>query len=285
MWKNAVRRAATPFLAPAFSTPAQNPSWHSLAGAWVAHAALACGPVDPPSGRLSKPMILATPAAALLLGASCHVHCSPFPVLAGRQHTLVSCNPRRAPCAVHGGIVNLCRGCMRVRWLRVACFVAACDRVRLWCVIMAADSYGTFSEDDIAGLRSEASQRGITRSNPRFIEEHEKPFHLPWFTKIMIVIAVLGFITVGTLLLTAFFSGHLGMMSVTRGGTVPAPTHSPPRAHPTHGHARPRRELADRRFELLRCSPPSRMRPEAPSLLLVENYQERCKAHSLFGHY
>lgn len=79
------------------------------------------------------------------------------------------------------------------------------------------DSYGTFSDDDIAGLRSEASQREITRSNPRFIEEHEKPFHLPWFTKIMIAIAVLGFVTVGTLLLTAFFSGHLGMMSVTRG--------------------------------------------------------------------
>jgi hypothetical protein len=141
---------------------------------------------------------------------------------------------------------------------RVACFLAVCDRVRLRCVVVAADSYGTFSEDDIAGLRSEASQRGITRSNPRFIEEHEKPFHLPWFTKIMIVIAVLGFITVGTLLLTAFFSGHLGMMSVTRGGTVPFPA-------PTHGHARPRRELADRRFELLRCVSPSRMRPEAPS--------------------
>jgi len=77
--------------------------------------------------------------------------------------------------------------------------------------------YGTFSDDDIAGLRSEASQREITRSNPRFIEEHEKPFHLPWFTKIMIAIAVMGFLTVGTLLLTAFFSGHLGMMSVTRG--------------------------------------------------------------------
>lgn len=79
------------------------------------------------------------------------------------------------------------------------------------------DSYGTFSDDDIAGLRSEASQREITRSNPRFIEEHEKPFHLPWFTKVMIAIAIMGFITVGTLLLTAFFSGHLGMMSVTRG--------------------------------------------------------------------
>jgi len=48
--------------------------------------------------------------------------------------------------------------------------------------------------------------------------QHEKPFHLPWFTKIMIAIAVMGFLTVGTLLLTAFFSGHLGMMSVTRGG-------------------------------------------------------------------
>ena len=81
-----------------------------------------------------------------------------------------------------------------------------------------SDSYGTFSDDDIAGLRSEASQREITRSNPRFIEEHEKPFHLPWFTKIMIAIAIMGFLTVGTLLLTAFFSGHLGMMSVTRGG-------------------------------------------------------------------
>ena len=34
----------------------------------------------------------------------------------------------------------------------------------------------------------------------------------------MILIAILGFLTVGTLLLTAFFSGHLGMMSVTRGG-------------------------------------------------------------------
>jgi hypothetical protein len=33
----------------------------------------------------------------------------------------------------------------------------------------------------------------------------------------MISIAVLGFITIGTLLLGAFFSGHLGMMSVTRG--------------------------------------------------------------------
>lgn len=57
----------------------------------------------------------------------------------------------------------------------------------------------------------------LARSNPRFIEEHEKPFKLPWFTKIMIAIAVLGFACVGTLLLTAFFSGHLGMMSVTRG--------------------------------------------------------------------
>ncbi|EKX54637.1 hypothetical protein GUITHDRAFT_150070 [Guillardia theta CCMP2712] len=79
------------------------------------------------------------------------------------------------------------------------------------------ESYGTFSDDDIAGLRSEASQREIARSNPRFIEEHEKPFHLPWFTKIMIGIAVLGFMCIGTLLLTAFFSGKLGMMSVTRG--------------------------------------------------------------------
>mmetsp|Transcript_57451 Transcript_57451/g.117598 ORF Transcript_57451/g.117598 Transcript_57451/m.117598 type:complete len:155 (-) Transcript_57451:252-716(-) len=79
------------------------------------------------------------------------------------------------------------------------------------------DSYGTFSDDDIAGLRSEASQREVTRSNPRFIEEHEKPFHLPWFTKIMIGVAVLGFMCIGTLLLTAFFSGHLGAMSVTRG--------------------------------------------------------------------
>jgi hypothetical protein len=57
----------------------------------------------------------------------------------------------------------------------------------------------------------------LARSNPRFIEEHEKPFHLPWFTKIMIAIAVLGFMVVGTCLLSAFFSGHLGMMSVTRG--------------------------------------------------------------------
>ena len=57
----------------------------------------------------------------------------------------------------------------------------------------------------------------IARSNPRFIEEHEKPFHLPWFTQIMIFIAVLGFMVVGTCLLSAFFSGHLGMMSVTRG--------------------------------------------------------------------
>ena len=57
----------------------------------------------------------------------------------------------------------------------------------------------------------------IARSNPRFIEEHEKPFHLPWFTKIMICIAVMGFMVVGTCLLSAFFSGHLGMMSVTRG--------------------------------------------------------------------
>jgi len=79
------------------------------------------------------------------------------------------------------------------------------------------DGYGTFSDDDIAGLRSEASQRELARSNPRFIEEHEKPFHLPWFTKIMIAIAVLGFMVVGTCLLSAFFSGHLGMMSVTRG--------------------------------------------------------------------
>lgn len=79
------------------------------------------------------------------------------------------------------------------------------------------ESYGTFSDDDIAGLRSEASQRELARSNPRFIEEHEKPFKLPWFTKVMIFIAVLGFGTVGTLLLSAFFSGHLGMMSVTRG--------------------------------------------------------------------
>eukprot|EP00285_Hemiselmis_virescens_P013495 CAMPEP_0173391314 /NCGR_PEP_ID=MMETSP1356-20130122/18206_1 /TAXON_ID=77927 ORGANISM="Hemiselmis virescens, Strain PCC157" /NCGR_SAMPLE_ID=MMETSP1356 /ASSEMBLY_ACC=CAM_ASM_000847 /LENGTH=149 /DNA_ID=CAMNT_0014348911 /DNA_START=29 /DNA_END=478 /DNA_ORIENTATION=- len=78
-------------------------------------------------------------------------------------------------------------------------------------------AYGTFSDDDIAGLRSEASQREITRSNPRFIEEHEKPFRLPWFSKIMIGVAVVGFGTVGTLLLGAFFSGHLGMMSVTRG--------------------------------------------------------------------
>mmetsp|Transcript_20427 Transcript_20427/g.48733 ORF Transcript_20427/g.48733 Transcript_20427/m.48733 type:complete len:155 (-) Transcript_20427:180-644(-) len=96
------------------------------------------------------------------------------------------------------------------------------------------DSYGTFSDDDIAGLRSEASQRELARSNPRFIEEHEKPFKLPWFTKIMIAIAVLGFACVGTLLLTAFFSGHLGMMSVTRGdlaklsaiGGVPGVKHS-----------------------------------------------------------
>lgn len=79
------------------------------------------------------------------------------------------------------------------------------------------DGYGTFSDDDIAGLRSEASQREIARSNPRFIEEHEKPFHLPWFTKVMIGIAVCGFMVVGTCLLSAFFSGHLGMMSVTRG--------------------------------------------------------------------
>lgn len=57
----------------------------------------------------------------------------------------------------------------------------------------------------------------ISRSNPRFIEEHEKPFHLPWFTKIMIAVAVLGFCTIGTLLLCAFFSGKLGMMSVTKG--------------------------------------------------------------------
>mmetsp|Transcript_85647 Transcript_85647/g.228365 ORF Transcript_85647/g.228365 Transcript_85647/m.228365 type:complete len:119 (-) Transcript_85647:126-482(-) len=33
----------------------------------------------------------------------------------------------------------------------------------------------------------------------------------------MIAIAVLGFMVVGTCLLSAFFSGHLGMMSVTRG--------------------------------------------------------------------
>jgi hypothetical protein len=57
----------------------------------------------------------------------------------------------------------------------------------------------------------------IARSNPRFIEEHEKPFRLPWFSKIMIGIAVVGFMCIGTLLLGAFFSGHLGMMSVTRG--------------------------------------------------------------------
>jgi len=40
---------------------------------------------------------------------------------------------------------------------------------------------------------------------------------LPWFTKIMIAVAVLGFVTIGTLLLCAFFSGKLGMMSVTKG--------------------------------------------------------------------
>lgn len=57
----------------------------------------------------------------------------------------------------------------------------------------------------------------VARSNPRFIEEHEKPFRLPWFTKIMIFLAIVGFGTVGTLMLGAFFSGHLGMMSVTRG--------------------------------------------------------------------
>ncbi len=33
----------------------------------------------------------------------------------------------------------------------------------------------------------------------------------------MIGIAVVGFMCIGTLLLGAFFSGHLGMMSVTRG--------------------------------------------------------------------
>ena len=33
----------------------------------------------------------------------------------------------------------------------------------------------------------------------------------------MICIAVMGFMVVGTCLLSAFFSGHLGMMSVTRG--------------------------------------------------------------------
>lgn len=57
----------------------------------------------------------------------------------------------------------------------------------------------------------------MARSNPRFIEEHEKPFRLPWFSKIMIAVALVGFCTVGTLMLGAFFSGHLGMMSVTRG--------------------------------------------------------------------
>ena len=102
----------------------------------------------------------------------------------------------------------------------MACALCRIYAIALLCALVRADSYGTFSDDDIAGLRSEASQREITRSNPRFIEEHEKPFHLPWFTKIMICIAVLGFITVGTLLLTAFFSGHLGMMSVTRGGRI-----------------------------------------------------------------
>lgn len=67
------------------------------------------------------------------------------------------------------------------------------------------------------GLLTMRLSMQITRSNPRFIEEHEKPFKLPWFSKIMISIAVIGFVTVGTLLLGAFFSGHLGMMSVTRG--------------------------------------------------------------------
>ncbi len=41
---------------------------------------------------------------------------------------------------------------------------------------------GTFSDDDVAGQawRSEASQREIThtRSNQRFVEEHEKTLHL-----------------------------------------------------------------------------------------------------------
>jgi len=61
-------------------------------------------------------------------------------------------------------------------------------------------------------LTLERREPQIARSNPRFIEEHEKPFKLPWFTKIMILVAVVGFGTVGTLLLSAFFSGKEGVI-------------------------------------------------------------------------
>jgi len=44
----------------------------------------------------------------------------------------------------------------------------------------ATAKLGTFSDGDVAGPRSEASQREIThrRSDQCFIEEHEKPWHL-----------------------------------------------------------------------------------------------------------
>ena len=104
------------------------------------------------------------------------------------------------------------------------------------------------------------------QSNPRFIEEHEKPFHLPWFTKIMILIAVLGFLTVGTLLLTAFFSGHLGMMSVTRGGTIFSCAH-----FLLLGCVRVLVSGASREFAWRRAMPCRRVTPQSP---LVQTWQK-----------